>query len=133
MARLFYHLIKTYGRKKTISFLQSLADLTLPPQLETIPTVRWFPVQEAYNELVAASEGITPTPFEEILKTPLELEVKLAAYHRRLATTLSSSKTGHAFFNGKHYPYNSVSGAHSPDSNDAHLPFCSGLLGSSPK
>ncbi|KAH6906727.1 hypothetical protein BKA70DRAFT_1372357 [Coprinopsis sp. MPI-PUGE-AT-0042] len=106
MARLFYHLIKTYGRKKTISFLHTLLDLTLPPQLETIPTVRWFTVQEAYNELVAASEGITPTPFEEVLKTPLELEEKLVAYHRRLATTLSSSKTGHAFFNGKHYPYN---------------------------
>ncbi|KAH6896286.1 UDP-glucose:glycoprotein glucosyltransferase-domain-containing protein [Coprinopsis sp. MPI-PUGE-AT-0042] len=93
MARLFYHLIKTYGRKKTISFLHTLSDLTLPPQLETIPTVRWFTVQEAYNELVASSEGITPTPFEEVLKTPLELEEKLL-------------KMGHAFFNGKHYPYN---------------------------
>ena len=36
-------------------------------------------------------------------------EVKVKAYAGRLGTTLPSSRTGHAFFNGRHFDFDEVS------------------------
>ncbi|KAF8888622.1 UDP-glucose:glycoprotein glucosyltransferase-domain-containing protein [Infundibulicybe gibba] len=50
MARLFYHLIQTFGRKKTMEFLQKIAQSSIPPEMRT-STVSWESVRSEFVEL----------------------------------------------------------------------------------
>ncbi|RXW17921.1 hypothetical protein EST38_g7933 [Candolleomyces aberdarensis] len=107
MARLFYHLINVFGRKKTLEFLTKVSP-TEGPMAVRGESVHWPSIEDAYDQLMEAELSENPdTPkvtFYTVLKgeapagAPVE---KLAAYHERLGTTLSQSRTGHAFFNGK--------------------------------
>ncbi|KAF8812128.1 hypothetical protein BYT27DRAFT_7133469 [Phlegmacium glaucopus] len=113
MARLFYYLIKNYGRKKTLAFLTPLAQMQLPPSLQT-PTVNWLAVSSSYNSLIAAELEQDPEAPKPDLKSILEgadadVQVpldKIAAYTERLDATPDTSPLGHAFFNGKHLDMN---------------------------
>lgn len=123
MTRLFYYLIKNYGRKKTMAFLApvcvthnrhtllskepiQLAQMQLPPLLRT-HSVNWLAVSTSYNTLIAAELERDPEAPNPDLKSILEGNLadaqppfdKLAAYTERLDAT---SPNGHAFFNGKH-------------------------------
>ncbi|KAF9478976.1 hypothetical protein BDN70DRAFT_807681 [Pholiota conissans] len=112
MTKLFYHLIKNYGRKKTLNFLSALSQLQVPAHVQT-EFVPWEAVRSVYDrlahaeaqekpdELIATLESILEDQPEELV--PLE---KIGAYTDRLGATLSKSANGHAFFNGKHFAIN---------------------------
>lgn len=136
MGRLFYYAINNYGRKKTLGLfrkvrvyvLRFISPLTISqlahPELkpdEPAPPVDWSKVEQAYKELVSSAAVEDPekkaASFADIIEgkvdlgddvTPSALEDKLKAYHRRLSNTLASSPEGHAFFNGKYYPFDTV-------------------------
>jgi UDP-glucose:glycoprotein glucosyltransferase len=125
MARLFYYLIKNYGRKKTLAFLVpvcvtqnghtihvfltnpiQLAQMQLPPLLKS-HSVNWLAVSTSYNTLIAAELEQDPNAPNPDLQSILEGDVadahppfeKIVAYTERLNAT---SPNGHVFFNGKH-------------------------------
>ncbi|KAF5311086.1 hypothetical protein D9619_007791 [Psilocybe cf. subviscida] len=108
MARLFYYLVKTYGRKKTTEFLSLLSQVALPAHMQT-ETVQWEAVRQLYDKLTATEREEKPEALIASLETILNDESdealpleKLLAYQDRLSASLASSPGGHAFFNGKH-------------------------------
>ncbi|KDR79892.1 hypothetical protein GALMADRAFT_242006 [Galerina marginata CBS 339.88] len=112
MARLFYHLIKNFGRKKSLDFMKSISQVQLPPDLQT-PRVDWHTVKQAYEQLVEAEREEKPDAEYPHLDSILVGEAgdvapldKIAVYTERLGSTLAHSKQGHAFFNGKHFDIN---------------------------
>uniref|UniRef100_A0A8H8CJL8 Glycosyltransferase family 24 protein n=1 Tax=Psilocybe cubensis TaxID=181762 RepID=A0A8H8CJL8_PSICU len=113
MARLFYHLVKNYGRRKTLQFIHSISQIRLPAHLQTAD-LDWTTVGAAYDELVAREHEENPDVVTPSLDAIFNGEVdvddsrldKINAYSERLASTLASSETGHAFFNGKHFDVN---------------------------
>ncbi|THH06125.1 hypothetical protein EW145_g4303 [Phellinidium pouzarii] len=129
MARLFYHLIDTYGRAKTMGFFAQIAQIQMPIHLLG-PTVDWALVSRAFIELQRLNPRDTETEsnlniisIDAIINGGDEetkedvgdevdggTEVSLAdhvkrahAYALRLDATPASCPTGHAFVNGKHY------------------------------
>ena len=134
MARLFYYLIKNYGRKKTLAFLApvrttqngrathvflrnpiQLAQMQLPPHLQT-SSVNWLAVSTSFNALIAAEleqdPGAAKPDLESIVEDgnadtqpPFD---RIAAYTERLDATHASSPLGHVFFNGKHLDMSDV-------------------------
>ncbi|KAJ7057937.1 UDP-glucose:glycoprotein glucosyltransferase-domain-containing protein [Mycena amicta] len=114
MARLFYHVVKTYGRKKTMLFLKKISEtFSVPKQ-----PLSWKAVEAAYNELledsVAVVEGEGETPesaavdLETVIAPNPEGEVDLSIekgrlYAERLGAGLGESAKGHGFVNGKHF------------------------------
>lgn len=78
-------------------------------------TVEWAAVRSLYAHLIEAEaeekpEALIPS-LESILNGELDPTLpleKIAIYQERLGSTLSSSPTGHAFFNGKHFDVNDV-------------------------
>ncbi|KAL9710152.1 killer toxin resistant protein [Leucoagaricus gongylophorus] len=131
MAKLFYYMIHTYGRKKTLSFLSNIVDINVPPedQPNHIPSAA---VQAAYeifilNLNVESSEADykaqIPTGESEDTKTYVSLDSifenageeqgimpleKIQNYVERLAASQKESENGrgHAFFNGRYLPLN---------------------------
>ncbi|KAF8954770.1 hypothetical protein BDZ97DRAFT_1908037 [Flammula alnicola] len=107
MAKLLYHLIKNYGRRKTLGFLAAL-----PPHMQT-DKVQWEAVRSTYDRLVEEESQEKPgalipdlaTIFDEGSEALVAVE-KIDAYTERLGATLSKSAGGHAFFNGKHFSVN---------------------------
>lgn len=88
------------------------------------PLVNWDSIRERYDILVgqvqadedgqdqkmasledifAGDENATATSFAS-------WEEKVKEYAGRLGTTLASSRTGHALFNGRHFDFDEVSG-----------------------
>lgn len=135
MARLFYYLIKNYGRKKTLAFLApvcttqnrhatlvflknsiQLAQIQLPPHLQTF-SVNWLAVSASYNALIEAELEQNPEAPKPDLESILEGSDadteppfdRIAAYTERLDATHATSLLGHVFFNGKHLDMNDVS------------------------
>ncbi|KZT24849.1 glycosyltransferase family 24 protein [Neolentinus lepideus HHB14362 ss-1] len=110
MARLFYWLVKNYGRAKTMGFMRKISQLQVHPQHAT-PTVNWNTVREEFAGLVSSEEPPTedfvPPDLEAVLEATIESNSQdinaVAEYSRRLGATLSASPSGHAFVNGKHY------------------------------
>ncbi|KAG6827591.1 hypothetical protein H0H92_011214 [Tricholoma furcatifolium] len=104
MAQLFYHLVANYGRKKTLTFITQLA---IAHSATEDPTVDWDTVGRLFAEF-ADIEGPETANLEDILtgkaSPPAPLD-KVALYTERLGATLSASRTGHFFFNGKHFNY----------------------------
>ncbi|KAJ7078310.1 glycosyltransferase family 24 protein [Mycena belliarum] len=108
MARLFYHAVRAYGRKRTMGFLkQVLGSFT-----GTGPESRldWTAVALAFAELAAeggnADDKGAALDFGAIVQgqgdeAALELE-KGRRYAERLGATLAVSPSGHGFVNGKH-------------------------------
>ena len=116
MAHLFFHLTKTFGRKKTLALLRHIAPPPHPHAPPTNEPINWSTVQDAYLQLLEAELEEKPdtlrVPFPSVLegKSPHAASVeKLKAYHERLGTSLKDSKLGHAFFNGKPYLFDNVS------------------------
>ena len=134
MARLFYYLIKNYGRRKTLAFLApvcmtqnryvthvflmnsiQLAQMHLPRYLQT-SNVNWPAVSTSYNALIAAEleqdPGASKPDLESILEdSDADIQHtfdKIAAYTERLDATHANSPLGHAFFNGKHLDMSEV-------------------------
>ncbi|KAF8155695.1 UDP-glucose:glycoprotein glucosyltransferase-domain-containing protein [Crassisporium funariophilum] len=114
MAKLFYYLIKQYGRKKTLGFLASLSQNQLPPHAQT-PFVSWDAVSQSYDAIVETELQTNPDAVAPDLKSIVGGEVeathiapleKIEAYTDRLGATLAASGLGHAFFNGKHFDMN---------------------------
>ncbi|KAF5330129.1 hypothetical protein D9611_010543 [Ephemerocybe angulata] len=109
MARLFYHLIEVFGRKKTLEFLKTVSESA---NTYTGTSVHWPAVEDAYDQLLHSELSENPdtvkASFSAVIKgngpTPIPLE-KLEEYHKRLGTTLAHSETGSAFFNGKPYVF----------------------------
>ncbi|KAF4618673.1 hypothetical protein D9613_009850 [Agrocybe pediades] len=108
MANLFYHLIKNYGRKKTLEFLKTASQFQVPGHFQT-PKVNWQVIQQTYDRLVEVEREENPEADIPTLdaiyagdrdEAPLQ---KISAYSERLGTTLAASDMGHAFFNGKHF------------------------------
>ncbi|THV04765.1 glycosyltransferase family 24 protein [Dendrothele bispora CBS 962.96] len=116
MARLFYYLVRNHGRKKTMGFLKKIAQLQIHPSVQT-PSVQWDIVRSEFKAFIAAAteagemEGketdldaiFSGRNLEEGNENPVK---KAEAYTERLGATLSSSPTGHAFVNGKHFEMN---------------------------
>ncbi|KIM46645.1 glycosyltransferase family 24 protein [Hebeloma cylindrosporum] len=112
MAKLFYYLIKNYGRKKTLEFLNIISQTQLPVHMQT-EKVQWEAVSSAYVRLTESERQEKPSALVPTLasiigedaQSLVSLE-KIAAYTERLGSTLATSATGHAFFNGKHFDVN---------------------------
>ncbi|KAI5117547.1 hypothetical protein M0805_004373 [Coniferiporia weirii] len=69
MARLFYHLIDTYGRAKTMKFLARVAQIQMPVHL-LAPTVDWSLVRREFSELQPQNptdEGTAVPNLDDIL------------------------------------------------------------------
>jgi len=78
--------------------------------------VQWEAVSSAYDRLTESErqekpEALIPTLasiISEEAESLVSLE-KITAYTERLGSTLATSSTGHAFFNGKHFDVDDVS------------------------
>ncbi|KAG6839745.1 hypothetical protein C0991_012004, partial [Blastosporella zonata] len=104
MARLFYHVVSNYGRKKTLAFIHEA-------KATETPKVNWDIVERLFADFaqVEGSETHTVAELDDILagKSSSEAPLEQArAYAERLGATLSASSSGHVFFNGKHFDYN---------------------------
>ncbi|KAH8113837.1 UDP-glucose:glycoprotein glucosyltransferase-domain-containing protein [Phellopilus nigrolimitatus] len=116
MARLFYHLLDTYGRAKTMAFLAQVGQIQMPVHL-LAPTVDWDLVRHQFKELqqTASDEQGAKKPkfsIDDIFDGNEDGERGLAlteriekahAYAQRLDATPGSCPTGHAFVNAKHF------------------------------
>ncbi|EPQ50934.1 hypothetical protein GLOTRDRAFT_82068 [Gloeophyllum trabeum ATCC 11539] len=108
MARLFYWLVKTYGRAKTMGFMRKISQVQGRPQYLS-PTVDWHTVQSELQALIKSEEPPTsdfvPPTLDAILEGDGdERDIQASKeYCTRLGATLGASPTGHAFVNGKHY------------------------------
>nr|GAT58270.1 predicted protein [Mycena chlorophos] len=121
MARLFYHLVDEFGRKKTMTFFRKIAETFVMPQ----QPLNWNAVRAAYNELLEdvvlnveseddpQGEGQPATPeaagfdFDSVIEGDPDGAVELSiqksrVYAERLGATLAESPGGHGFVNGKH-------------------------------
>ncbi|KAL5480943.1 KRE5 [Sanghuangporus weigelae] len=126
MARLYYYMIDTFGRAKTMGFLSQVGQIRMPVHL--LPAaIDWSLVRREFTELQRnlAREGVTtsdtPVNLESILDGTYSLpnsenddEVpprpgiaerigRAQVYAERLDATSASFPTGHAFVNGKHF------------------------------
>ncbi|KAG6887758.1 hypothetical protein C0995_013010 [Termitomyces sp. Mi166 len=106
MARLFYHLVSNYGRKKTLKFIQDFAEAQ--PVGKSI--VDWDVLNRIFTDFAetegSGAHGIAP--LEDIVGgnvEPLALLDKVRDYVERLDARLDASGTGHVFFNGRHFDY----------------------------
>ncbi|KAJ7032380.1 UDP-glucose:glycoprotein glucosyltransferase-domain-containing protein [Mycena alexandri] len=112
MAKLFYHSVRNYGRKRTMGFLQkvmagSFVDVGSDLQLD------WASVKAEFTASLDVASESTPEDsatfdFEAILRgeapeaqEAVSLE-RSRAYVERLDAGLATSRGGHGFVNGKH-------------------------------
>ncbi|KAJ6562664.1 glycosyltransferase family 24 protein [Mycena capillaripes] len=107
MARLFYHSVRNYGRKRTMSFLQKVGASFVGVGPEQ--RIDWDAVQvefatELLDDALMTDES-APLDFEAIVRgdgpETLSLE-RGRSYAERLGASLAASPNGHAFVNGKH-------------------------------
>ncbi|KAF7321048.1 hypothetical protein HMN09_00192100 [Mycena chlorophos] len=121
MARLFYHLVDEFGRKKTMTFFRKIAETFVMPQ----QPLNWNAVRAAYNELLEdvvlnveseddpQGEGQPATPeaagfdFDSVIEGDPDGAVEVSiqksrVYAERLGASLAESPGGHGFVNGKH-------------------------------
>ncbi|CAK5263114.1 unnamed protein product [Mycena citricolor] len=104
MAKLFYHGVKNYGRKRTMSFLTSVMNSITDGKLD------WDAIRFAFStELLLNdpqdAEAAKPVDFDAVLAedSPETMVVaKGRSYTERLGATLAASSKGHSFVNGKH-------------------------------
>ncbi|KAL5522625.1 hypothetical protein ACEPAG_8642 [Sanghuangporus baumii] len=126
MARLYYYMIDTFGRAKTMGFLSQVGQIRMPVHL--LPAaIDWSLVRREFTELQRnlAREGITtsdtPVNLESILDGTYSLPdsenddeeaprpgiteriERAQVYAERLDATSASCPTGHVFVNGKHH------------------------------
>ncbi|KAJ7222294.1 UDP-glucose:glycoprotein glucosyltransferase-domain-containing protein [Mycena pura] len=114
MAKLFYHAVRNYGRKKTMAFLKRVAESMAGSE----QSIDWDSVKMAFEELsedvgvVAESEGegSAALNFETVVEandSPEALSTeKGRSYSMRLGASLAESPRGHGFVNGKHFEIN---------------------------
>ncbi|KAJ7785207.1 UDP-glucose:glycoprotein glucosyltransferase-domain-containing protein [Mycena maculata] len=116
MARVFYHLVRNYGRKRTMGFLKQVTTTAFSDAGEGAePRIDWDGVEAAFEELLKdgegaaadGSEGAATLDFAAIVRgddmageTSLE---KGRSYAERLGAGLAASARGHGFVNGKHF------------------------------
>ncbi|KAJ7136717.1 glycosyltransferase family 24 protein [Mycena epipterygia] len=109
MARLFYHSVRTYGRRRTMGFLKKVVGAFVgeaPMQM-----IDWDAVKVEFAELVAEA----PATDDESESSTLDFDAivrgdgpesssleKGRSYAERLGATLTESSRGHGFVNGKH-------------------------------
>ncbi|GLB42376.1 putative UDP-glucose:Glycoprotein Glucosyltransferase [Lyophyllum shimeji] len=105
MARLFYHLVHNYGRKKTLRFLQEIAEA----QPIDKSTVDWDTLERLFADFArVGSETHTVAELDDILAGKTEPSAPLdrvLAYAGRLGATLKLAPMGHVFLNGKHFDF----------------------------
>ncbi|KAJ7264047.1 glycosyltransferase family 24 protein [Mycena haematopus] len=110
MAKLFYHSVRTYGRKRTMSFLKTVATSFVAVGPEQQPRLDWAAVKA--NFVTEVLDGIPATTDPE--SPALDFEAILAgdgspslergrSYVERLGAGLVACPTGHGFVNGKHF------------------------------
>jgi UDP-glucose:glycoprotein glucosyltransferase len=135
MAKLFYYLIKHYGRAKTMSYLKRVGDwllfllhypFTLCSTIQiaqtTLPNdllasmINWNLARSEYQVLTTETslkEGVV-AEFDAIIddapEVPQMAMEQARAYAERLGANLASASQGHAFVNGKHFDMDDVSG-----------------------
>ncbi|RDB27081.1 UDP-glucose:glycoprotein glucosyltransferase [Hypsizygus marmoreus] len=110
MAKLFFHLVRNYGRKKTLAFLSDLLTAVAQRSEQGVQTIPWDAVRILFPSFVEnmASPDDVIASLDDIIagnvtpEPPLE---KAAAYAERLGATLSASSQGHVFLNGKHFKF----------------------------
>ncbi|PPQ69221.1 hypothetical protein CVT24_000018 [Panaeolus cyanescens] len=111
MAKLFHYLTTEFGKKPTLSFIQSLSRAVVPDPMQR--NVEWSAVSDLYDQLVNARKeqkpDFVPVSLEDIFKGKLERSApieKMNDYVERLGAVLGpTAPMGHAFFNGKHLPF----------------------------
>ncbi|KAJ7813688.1 glycosyltransferase family 24 protein [Mycena olivaceomarginata] len=120
MAKLFYHSVRNYGRKRTMEFLKAvLATSFIPAGPE--PKLDWDAVKTAFEtevlEGTPATEESPVLDFDAIVGsgaaeagTSADTGISLAqtlergrSYVERLGAGLAASPMGHGFVNGKHF------------------------------
>ncbi|KAJ7130733.1 glycosyltransferase family 24 protein [Mycena crocata] len=106
MARLFYHSVRTYGRKRTMGFLRKIAESFSGPEAQ----LDWGAVKADFAaELLIAPPSNEETPaldFDAVIAAdgPETQSVeKGRSYAERLGAGLAASPKGHGFINGKHF------------------------------
>ncbi|KAF7307809.1 hypothetical protein MKEN_01141000 [Mycena kentingensis (nom. inval.)] len=114
IARLFYHIVRTYGRKKTMLFLKKVGESFIAPG----QPLDWAAARAAYDEIVEDAVPVVPedenaeapagpVDFDIVIADDPESEVDASIEHGKLfATRLGAgsgeSALGHGFVNGKH-------------------------------
>ncbi|KAF8069177.1 glycosyltransferase family 24 protein [Lyophyllum atratum] len=106
MARLFYHLVRNYGRRKTLAFFQEVSEAQPIDQL----TVDWDILERLFTDFaqVEGSETHVVADLEVILAGKANPEAPLTkamTYAERLGATMSAAPMGHVFLNGKHFDF----------------------------
>ncbi|KAJ6489844.1 glycosyltransferase family 24 protein [Mycena sanguinolenta] len=116
MAKLFYHSVRTYGRKRTMSFLKTVASSFVPVGPEQQQRLDWDAVR--VNFVSEVLDGIPATPstdsesesespaldFNAILADEGSPSLELGrAYVERLGAGSKAFPSGHGFVNGKHF------------------------------
>ncbi|KAJ6586424.1 glycosyltransferase family 24 protein [Mycena vulgaris] len=100
MARLFYHSVREYGRKRTMGFLQKVMTSFASDGAEQ--RIDWAAVKLNFAELAEESSTLD---FDAIVRGegPESLALdKGRGYVERLGAGLAASAHGHGFINGKH-------------------------------
>ncbi|KAJ7909648.1 glycosyltransferase family 24 protein [Mycena leptocephala] len=107
MARLFYHSVRNYGRKRTMSFLKTVAGSFIGVGAEQRIDWNAVKVEFATELLDEASATAEPAPldFETVVAEEGPESLSLArgrTYVDRLGAGLAAFSKGHGFVNGKH-------------------------------
>ncbi|KAF9447216.1 glycosyltransferase family 24 protein [Macrolepiota fuliginosa MF-IS2] len=115
MAKVFYHMIAKYGRKKTLSFLSQFVEIQVPPDFQA-PVVTLEAIRTTYDAFILREAEENPDTANTADKIDVIFERieeegegamplgKIRKYEVRLGTSKKESKTGrgHAFFNGRY-------------------------------
>ncbi|KAF7345254.1 hypothetical protein MSAN_01902000 [Mycena sanguinolenta] len=103
MAKLFYHSVRNYGRKRTMSFLKTVATSFVDAG-EQQQRLDWDVVRA--NFVSEVLDGVPPTTDPESESAPLDFDAILADEGSPPSSAGARSKafpTGHGFVNGKHF------------------------------
>ncbi|KAF5378749.1 hypothetical protein D9615_006978 [Tricholomella constricta] len=112
MARLFYHLVHNYGRRKTLSLPPSFdlswgsIQVAEAQSIEKL-TIDWDSLERLFADFaqVKRSETQVVANLDDIIAgkaTPLAPLDKVLTYSERLGAKSSAAPLGHAFLNGRH-------------------------------
>lgn len=130
MAKLFYHLIQKYGRKRTLEYLKLVGSAICTTIWKTdkrhgqvsqisnsqnpaSPAIDWTSIQLAYDNFIEHviqddSDSVHPDLSAIVQESSAPID-KIKGYTERLGCMHTASSGGHAFFNGKHINVNDVS------------------------
>ncbi|KAI0676218.1 glycosyltransferase family 24 protein [Trametes maxima] len=101
MARLFYHVVDTFGADLALEYFSSLVPRDAPAELRSPAAL----VRKSYNDLLGTREDSNEivNDLDSILDGEEGDLEGAREYAKRLGATLAAAPQGHVFVNGKHF------------------------------